>query len=67
MPVLAIAGALDVSDVWLTAEHLAANAPSARAVLLPDVAHMVGMEAPAELARLIDEFLAVADPVANVT
>ena len=57
-PVLVVAGSLDVSDAWLTAEHLAAHAPNARAVLLPDVAHMVGMEAPSELARLVDEFLA---------
>ena len=57
-PVLVVAGSLDVSDAWLTAEHLAAHTPNARAVLLPDVAHMVGMEAPSELARLVDEFLA---------
>ena len=41
-PVLAVAGDLDVSDVWPTAEYLAAHAPDARAVLLPDVAHMIG-------------------------
>ena len=57
-PVLAIAGDLDVSDAWLTAQYLAANAPNARAVLLPGVAHMIGMEAPADLARLIGELVA---------
>ena len=31
--------------------------PNARAVILPDVAHMIGMERPAELASLITEFL----------
>jgi 3-oxoadipate enol-lactonase len=56
-PVLAIAGALDVSDVAETAEHLAAHAPNARAVILPDVAHLIGMERPAELAELIAGFL----------
>lgn len=56
-PVLAVAGALDVSDVAETARHLEANAPDARAVLLPDVAHMIGMERPAELAALVGEFL----------
>lgn len=56
-PVLAIAGALDVSDVAATARHLAAHAPDARAVVLPDVAHMIGMERPAELAALVTEFL----------
>jgi pimeloyl-ACP methyl ester carboxylesterase len=56
-PVLAIAGALDVSDVAETAEHLAAHAPNARAVILPDVAHLIGMERAGELAALMGEFL----------
>ena len=57
-PVLAVAGDLDVSDVAQTARHLEANAPDARAVVLPGVAHMIGMEVPDELAALIVEFLA---------
>ncbi|HUP55687.1 MAG TPA: alpha/beta hydrolase, partial [Methylomirabilota bacterium] len=56
-PVLAVAGELDVSDVAQTARHLEANAPDARAVIVPGVAHMVGMEIPDELAALIVEFL----------
>ncbi len=56
-PVLAIAGALDVSDVAETARHLAANAPNARAVILPDVAHLIGMEAPDQLNALIVDFV----------
>jgi pimeloyl-ACP methyl ester carboxylesterase len=56
-PVLAIAGALDVSDVAETAHHLASHAPDARAVVLPDVAHLIAMERPAELARLVADFL----------
>ena len=56
-PVLAVAGLLDVSDVAETAQHLEANAPAARAVLLPAVAHMIAMERPAALATLIGEFL----------
>ena len=56
-PVLAVAGALDVSEVAVTARHLEANAPNARAVVLPHVAHMIGMEAPDELAALILEFV----------
>jgi 3-oxoadipate enol-lactonase len=56
-PVLAVAGLLDVSDVAETAHHLEAHAPDARAVLLPDVAHLIGMERPAELAALIVDFL----------
>ncbi len=61
-PVLAVAGALDVSDVGATARHLEANAPNARAVLLPDVAHMIGMERPAELAALVAGFLGPFQP-----
>lgn len=57
-PVLAVAGALDVSEVAVTARHLAANAPAARAVIWPHVAHMIGVEVPDELAALIIEFLA---------
>lgn len=56
-PVLAIAGDLDVSEVAVIARHLEANAPDARAVIVPDVAHMIGMEVPDELARLIVDFL----------
>jgi pimeloyl-ACP methyl ester carboxylesterase len=57
-PVLALAGALDVSDVTQTARHLEAHAPDARAVVMPGVAHMIGMEVPDELAALIVEFQA---------
>jgi pimeloyl-ACP methyl ester carboxylesterase len=56
-PVLALAGALDVSEVAHTARHLAANAPAARVVILPDVAHMIGMELPDRLNELIVEFV----------
>jgi len=57
-PALAVAGLLDVSDVAATATHLEEHAPDARAVRLPDVAHMIGMEAPERLAALIVDFLA---------
>jgi len=56
-PVLAIAGALDISDVAETARHLQEHAPDARAMILPEAAHMIGMEQPAELADLITGFL----------
>ena len=56
-PVLAIAGALDVSDVAETARHLEAHAPVARAVIVPDVAHLIGMERPDLLVGLIAGFL----------
>lgn len=56
-PVLAVAGALDVSDVVQAANRLEAAAPSARAVVWPDVAHMIGMEVPDRLNGLIVDFL----------
>jgi pimeloyl-ACP methyl ester carboxylesterase len=57
MPVLAIAGELDVSEAWATARYLEAHAPTARAVLMPGVAHLIGMEAPEALADQIIGFL----------
>ncbi len=57
-PVLAVAGAVDVSVVVQAARLLEAKAPDARAVILPDVAHMIGMEVPDTLAALIIDFLA---------
>jgi len=62
MPVLAIAGALDVSDVTATAHHLAACVPGARALILPDVAHLIGLEAPDRLAAAIVELLSPLAP-----
>jgi 3-oxoadipate enol-lactonase len=56
-PVLAVAGDLDFTDVAQTARRLEAAAPDARAVVLPGVAHMIGMEAPEELARLVLDFV----------
>ena len=58
MPVLAVCGELDFSYHVKSAEYLAANAPDGRAVIMPGVAHMIGLEAPAELGALITEFLA---------
>jgi 3-oxoadipate enol-lactonase len=53
IPVLAVVGALDVTDVRDAAVRLEEAVPGARRVVLPDVAHMVGMEAPDRLAALI--------------
>jgi pimeloyl-ACP methyl ester carboxylesterase len=61
-PVLAVAGQLDVSDVVQTAQRLEAAAPNARAVVWPEVAHMIGMEAPDRLNSLIVDFLAPLRP-----
>ena len=56
-PVLAVAGGLDVSDVVQAAHRLESAAPKARAVVWPDVAHMIGMEVPDRLNGLIVDFL----------
>jgi pimeloyl-ACP methyl ester carboxylesterase len=61
-PVLAVAGGYDTSFITAVARHLEANASNGRAVLWPDVAHMIGMERPVELAALIAEFLAPLRP-----
>ena len=56
-PVLAIAGGLDLAHMAKAAERLAEAAPNARAVVWPDVAHMIGMEQPDRLVDLVIEFL----------
>ena len=61
-PVLAVAGALDISDVVQAAHRLEAAAPNARATVWSDVAHMIGMEAPDRLNSLIVDFLAPLRP-----
>ena len=62
MPVLAIAGELDASDVAWCARELDAQVPTARALIMPGVAHMIGLEAPDALAR---EILALLAPLAR--
>ena len=57
MPVLAIVGSLDVSDMAPVAHHLEAEVPGARALIMPDVAHLIGLEAPDALAAAILEFV----------
>lgn len=61
-PVLAVAGELDFTEVVVTARHLEANTPNGRALIWPDVAHMIGMEQPERLAGTIVEFLAPLEP-----
>ncbi|MBI3747091.1 MAG: alpha/beta hydrolase [Chloroflexi bacterium] len=57
IPVLAVVGGLDTSATRAAAVRLEAAVPGARRVVLPDVAHMVGMEAPDRLAALIVDLL----------
>ncbi|MEW5991387.1 MAG: alpha/beta hydrolase [Chloroflexota bacterium] len=53
LPVLAVVGALDTSVTVAASQRLQAGVAGVRRVVLPDVAHMVGMEAPDRLAGLI--------------
>jgi 3-oxoadipate enol-lactonase len=58
VPTLAVIGDLDTTGTRESAERLAAGVRGARIVRLPDVAHIIGMEAPDRLAALIVEHLA---------
>jgi pimeloyl-ACP methyl ester carboxylesterase len=58
VPTLVVIGDLDTSDTRAAADKLAAEVPGAQLVRLPDVAHIIGMEAPDRLASLIVEHLA---------
>jgi len=58
VPALAIVGDADVPDVLERAEILASRIQDARKVVLPEVAHMVNLERPAEFLALVDDFLA---------
>ena len=53
LPVLAVVGALDTTDTQAAAIRLADSVAGARRVVVPNAAHMVGMEAPEQLAGLI--------------
>lgn len=57
VPVLAVVGALDVHDTRDSAMRLETAVNGARRVMIPDVAHMVGMEVPEQLAELIVQFV----------
>jgi 3-oxoadipate enol-lactonase len=58
VPTLTVVGALDSSGTRASAARLAETVLSGRLITIPDVAHLIGMEVPAELAALIVEFLA---------
>jgi pimeloyl-ACP methyl ester carboxylesterase len=56
-PVLAVVGEHDTTFIHAVGRRLEEAVPGARTVVVPDVAHMVGMEAPHRLAELIVELL----------
>lgn len=58
VPTLVVIGGLDTVGTKASADLLAAQVPGARLIRIPDVAHIIGMEKPAELAALIAELLA---------
>jgi len=58
VPTLAVIGALDTSGTRKAARRLADAAPNVRLEEWPDVAHMIAMEQPERLAKLLVEFLA---------
>jgi pimeloyl-ACP methyl ester carboxylesterase len=57
LPVLAVVGGLDASDTRRAAIRMEEGVPGSRRVVIPDVAHMVGMEAPERLAALVVELV----------
>jgi 3-oxoadipate enol-lactonase len=58
VPVLAIIGGLDTSGTRKAARRLAEGAPNVRLEEWSDVAHMIAMEAPERVAKVLVEFLA---------
>jgi 3-oxoadipate enol-lactonase len=56
-PTLVIVGNCDLPEVITSAETLATRIPGAQKVVLPEVAHLPPMEAPAEFNRLVLDFL----------
>ena len=57
VPTLVIVGALDLPVKFRTAERIEGSIPGARRVVIPDAAHMVTLERPAEFQRILREFL----------
>ncbi len=53
VPVVMVAGSLDVSESVINARHVASLAPRGRAVVWDDVAHIIGMEQPQRLAEVV--------------
>lgn len=58
VPTLVIVGDADVQDVLDRAAILASRIRDARKIVVPDVAHMINLERPAEFLGIVDEFLA---------
>jgi 3-oxoadipate enol-lactonase len=57
VPVLAIVGDLDMSDIHGIVDLLVAKVPGAKKLVIPGVAHMVNLEKPAEFNKALLDFL----------
>jgi 3-oxoadipate enol-lactonase len=60
VPTLVVVGEHEVSDMFAIADRLEAGIPGARKVIVPGTAHLLPLEQPDELNRLLLEFLAAA-------
>lgn len=61
VPLLVIAGQLDVPLFLQLSETLVQRVPGAKRVVIPNAAHMVSMEAPAEFNQLAMDFIAASE------
>lgn len=61
VPVLVIEGDKDLPYITASSQHLEKTIPGARRIVIKDVAHMLNMEKPEELNKLIEDFLASSD------
>ena len=58
LPILVVVGDRDVTDFRAIAEHVAATVPGARLEVVAGAGHLVGIDRPDELNRLLLDFLA---------
>jgi pimeloyl-ACP methyl ester carboxylesterase len=56
-PALIVAGRLDNPELLRAAGVMASQIPDAKQVIIPDAAHLLNMEKPAELNQAVDDFL----------
>ena len=57
LPMLMVVGELDMPGILDIADKVVAANPNAELVVVPEVAHMVNMEKPAEFNELLLEYL----------
>ena len=57
VPTLIVVGSLDLEEKLALSERLAGEIAGAQMVILPDVAHMLNMERPAQFNQAVLDFL----------